>query len=336
MNPAHNINRIFEPTVSVFEKGLVINYKKVGTRFFRTVASGGLEACDIDNKQIDFMISNESMMHEGEYISNTINYKFSNRYITAPWHTMDKLAESFPRWKKDTQFLDDMGVNSYTELFFENKKDIIFVVRNPLERFFSGVVQCASSYFYSLADIQEEYDFFKKVTGFSDDTIKILIHLYKNTQFTDQQLVNSLPVEFILTTYKYLLDYRWHLLTSDVHVQPYLSHFLEFMHNIKDSSKIKIIDLKHLRSEKSIKFISNLYENEQKGLYARDVENVMQNLQFESNSSIASILANAYTSGNFITRASGIDIYFIEDYVNYEYTLYNELRSSSHFINLED
>jgi len=37
MNIIHNVNRIFEPTVSVFEKALVINYKKVGTRFFRLV-----------------------------------------------------------------------------------------------------------------------------------------------------------------------------------------------------------------------------------------------------------------------------------------------------------
>ena len=336
MNIIHNVNRIFEPTVSVFEKALVINYKKVGTRFFRTVSSGGLDACNTNNKQIDFMISNESMMYEDKFVSNKINYKFSNRYITAPWHIMDKLAESFPRWKNDTDFLKDMGAESYTELFFENKKDIIFVVRNPLERFFSGVVQCATSYFYSLGDIQEEYDFFKKVTGFSDDTIKILIHLYKNTQFTDQQLVNSLPTEFILATYKYLLEYRWHLLVSDIHVQPYLHHFLEFMHNIKDSSKIKIIDLKHLRSEKAIIFLSNLYENQQKGLHVGDVENTMRTLQFESNSKITNILASAYTSGNFIIKASGMSIFPIEEYIHHEYTLYNELRSSSHFINLED
>jgi hypothetical protein len=336
MNVLHNVNRIFEPSVSIFEKALFINYKKVGTRFFRTVASGGLDACDTNNKQIDFMISNESMTYENKHVSNTINYKFSNRYITAPWHTMDKLAESFPRWKTDDQFLEEMGVKSYTELFFENEKDIIFVIRNPLERFFSGVVQCAAAYFYSLEDMQEEYDFFKKVTGFSDDTIKIISHLYKNTQFTDQQLASSLPIEIIVTTYKYLLEYRWHLLVSDIHVQPYLSHFLEFMHNVKDSSKIKIIDLKHLRSEKSITFLSNLYENKQKGLYVEDVENTMRTLQFESNSRISNILASAYSSGSFITKTSGMNIYYIEEYINHEYTLYNELLSSSHFINLKD
>lgn len=190
-------------------------------------------------------------------------------------------------------------------------------------------------YFYSLEDMQEEYDFFKKVTGFSDDTIKIISHLYKNTQFTDQQLASSLPIEIIVTTYKYLLEYRWHLLVSDIHVQPYLSHFLEFMHNVKDSSKIKIIDLKHLRSEKSITFLSNLYENKQKGLYAEDVENTTRTIQFESNSRIANILAS-YSSGSFITKTSGMNIYYIEEYINHEYTLYNELLSSSHFINLKD
>jgi hypothetical protein len=197
-------------------------------------------------------------------------------------------------------------------------------------------VQCASSYFYSLADIQEEYDFFKKVTGFSDDTIKILIHLYKNTQHTDEQIVNSLPADILVATYKYLLDYKWQLLVSDIHVQPYLSHFLELMYNMRDSSKIKIIDLKHLRSEKSIKFISDLYENQKEELYSTNAENTIRTIKFESNSRIANILANTYTSGNFITRASGRDLYYIEEYINHEYTLYNELLSSSHFINLED
>jgi len=336
MSNIHDVNRIFEPAVSVFEKALVINYKKVGTRFFRSVASGGVDECSTNNKQIDFLITKEPISRQDTHISSAIDYKFSNRYVTAPWHTGDRLAESFPNWKTDSQFFKDMRVKSYTELFFENKKDIIFVVRNPLERFFSGVIQCASGYFYDLENEPEEYEFFKKITGFSDDTIKILIHLYKTTQYTDEQIVNSLLTETIVDICKYLLDYRWHLLTSDIHIQPYLFHFLEFMYNIKDSSKIKIIDLKHLRSEKSIKFISNIYENEQEGLYASNIESTIRNLAFESNSRIASILYDAYLKGTFITKAFGINLYFIEEYITHEYILYNELIRSSHFINLED
>lgn len=329
-------NRIFEPTVSIFNKGLVISYKKVGTRFLRTVASGGVELCDTDNKQIDFIISREPIIDPSKSIGNKINYKFSSRYITAPWHTEDKLAQSFPRWKNDTDFLRDMGVKSYTELFFENEKDIIFVVRNPLERFFSGVIQCTSAYFYMLQELPDEYDFYKEATGFSDDVIKIFSHLYRNTQFNDSQLLHSLPIEFIISTYKYMLHRRWHLLTSDIHVQPYLVHFSELMHNIKDTSKIKIVDLKHMRSEKSIKFLSDIYENKEEGIYREHAEHVIRQSKMETNYAISRKLADAYVNGEFITKASGVEIDFIETYIQHEYALYNELISSSHFINLED
>ena len=71
-----SFNRIFEPTVSVFTNGLVVSYKKVGTRFMRTVSSGGIEACDIDNKQIDFVISKEPITNPDKLLNNKINYKF--------------------------------------------------------------------------------------------------------------------------------------------------------------------------------------------------------------------------------------------------------------------
>lgn len=330
------MNRICEPTVSVFENGLVINYKKVGTRFFRTVSSGGLVECDLDNKQLDFIISDIPIVDKDNFTRNIINYKFSNRYITTHWHTQDYMISTYPKWKDDDSFLEDMGVGSYTEFFFENKKDVIFVIRNPIERFFSGVVQCANGYFLTIEPNSEEHNFFKEVTEFSNDTISVIFDAYKNTQTPDEYIIDKLPKEIILKLYKYLLERRWHLFTTDIHTNLYISSFIELMHNIKDSSKIKIVELTHFRSEKSINFISNLYENKSKGLFGENISNIIRNLHIETNSKVTSMLMKFNNDGQFIMNSPGKTINFIQEHLMKEYALYKELRRSSHFINLED
>ncbi len=331
----HRADRIFEPTVSVFDGGLVINYKKVGTRFIREFASGGSMEQDTKNKQIDFII-HLNPRFDIRY-NNKIHYRWLTRHIYAPWHYSEHgfdnghLADSFEKWKNDESFLADMGVESYTELFFENKKDIIFIIRNPLDRFFSGVTQCTLAYLTGLEASVSETEYLKEMTGFSDEKLQKMItlftqgvHLRENSGY-----VPLVADEDMITLFRFILKYKWDLIISDIHAEPYLVHFREWINNIKDYSKVKVVDLAHLRTSTAELFFSKLANNED-GLYRKTINHQSK----ESNTWLYDAIKDAYNKNKFFEYSFGNPTSLIDEYLKHEYLTYLELLNSPFYINL--
>jgi len=331
--------KVFEPTVCVFDNGVLLQYKKVGTRFFRTLVCNGQDNIHTDNKQIDFTIKT--------YPSNIINgndsieYKFSKKYVHTPWHEKEKLRpedlneklRSYPRWNTDNDFLTEMGVKSYTEFFFENKKDIIFLVRNPLDRFFSGVTQCIIAYCFDVQHWPDEYDFFKSQLQVSDEMMGLIIKCFVEAQFDSISVTEHLPPNIIKKVFKYFISNKWGMIIRDVHSEPYLVHFQEIMYNIKDTSKIKIIDLSHLRTPAAAEFFSKL-RNVDDRLY----EEIMKDQRKEDNSPIYKYAIDLYRNNHFFTNDALVNdsasTCIVSEYLKQEIIVYHELINSSHFVNL--
>jgi hypothetical protein len=265
---------VFEPTVNVFKNGIVINHQKVGTRFIQEIASGNNRLSCSDNKQIHFNIVNNHMF--GDCILKPIQYHFSKRYISAPWHDNGKsfLTEGYTEWKDDETFLESQGMDNYTDFFFNNPKDIIFIVRNPIHRFFSGVIQILA---------------------------------------VDNK--NNITIE----SFGKLLRENWEEIVSDIHTLNYLENYKEMIYNIKDKSKIKIVDLSHLKTQKACDFFCNLREDD---VIRKIYENIDKHV--DSNKEEYSKLYSLYE--NIDSDAS----IFIQ-YIKSEYNHYKELVNSPYF-----
>lgn len=266
--------RIFEPTLNIFKNGIIFNYKKVGSRFLREIASGGNGKIFTDNKQIELLIKNKQDNQLDDIylnLNNSIQYQFTQKYVVAPWHInkmaifnkiennrVTNLVNSYTIWKDDISFLNSFGKSNYSELFFENDSDIIFLIRDPLDRFVSGLTQIIHIFMDIIETFPNELSFFKKNSEITEMNIDDLIRVYKIHFYQPPDLVKYIPESVIIKIFKYILRYKWELIFQDIHTESYLSHFRELIYNIKDKSKIKIIDLNHLKSRKSMDFFCEL------------------------------------------------------------------------------
>ena len=332
------MSAIFSPTVNIFNNGIVINYKKVGSRFLKKMSSDGIlydSFTPLNTNQIDFAIFPDN---EGNNFKlNTINYKFFKRHVFTEWHWNEIAADGYIqlenyRWKNDFQFLEEQGVSSYTEFFFENKKDIIFLIRNPYERFFSGLTQDIISYFASLKDDLDELSFFKKHNNFSTDRIMFLCELFM-VNIVDH-LVEEITEEELLEIFNFFLMYKWDLIRQDIHTEPYLIHFREMIYNMNDTSKLKVIDLSQMSTKASCNFLCNL-RGDDFPLKIYESLTILEKAA-ESNKSMYSVILEKYQSNHLVQISFGKKFSVIDDYLKYETLIYNDLINSPYFINLED
>jgi hypothetical protein len=334
-------NRIFEPTLNIFKNGILFNYKKVGTRFLREISSGGL--IETQNKQIDLSIYNQQKLEMNlDDVNNIINYQFTEKYIIAPWHiyrnqsdnncinqSLTNIINSYSGWTSDNLFLRSLNKQNYTELFFENENDRIFLIRDPFERILSGFTQIISGFLNAIQESPMEYILFKKMSGISE--IDSTIELVRKNFFKPESSAEKIPEEIIVKIFKYILTYKWDLIFDDIHTEPYLLHFREIIYNIKDTSKIKVIDLSQLKSRKSMEFFCDLREDRIPVKMYSDVERYA-----ESNKSIYNSLREQFLSNQFMIETFGRNYDPIAQYIRNETFIYTNLITSPYFINLED
>lgn len=269
-------NYQFEPTVNIFKNGIVINHQKVGTRFLQEISSGDVHLASSDNKQIQFNFFGDPFY--SEYKLKPIQYLFQKKYVCAPWHDNGKmfLTNTYKDWKDDESFLESQGVDNYTDFFLNNKRDIIFIIRNPIERFFSGIVQILT-------------------VGYREITTESFAKLLKD---------------------------NWEDVISDIHTLNYLENYKEMIYNIKNKSKIKIIDLSHLKSKKACDFFCNLREDDVVREIYKNIDN-----HVDSNRNQYSKLYSLYENIN-----SNNSIFV--QYIKSEYRNYLELKKSPYFCKL--
>ena len=268
-------NDIFEPTINVFKNGIVINHQKVGTRFLEKVVSTNTMYSTTDSNQIMFQIKRDSYKKS---ILTHIDYHMGTRYVIAPWHDRSKkeIVDTYKNWKDDLSFLESNGVTSYTDFFFNNPKDIYFIIRSPIHRFFSGVLE----------------------------------------------ILAVEPEGITLERFRHIIMNNWRTIFEDIHTVHYLEHIKEMIYNVKDKSKIKIIDLSHLKSEKACQFFCDLRDD----LRVRKIYNNIDN-NVDSNKELYSQFYSLYSNEDLETAS------FVR-YLKTEYFYYQELKNSQYFLDL--
>lgn len=271
-------NTAFEPCVNVFENGIVINHQKVGTRFLEKIVSGEAGFSRTDHRQVMFGIFRTPHTFSNH---SEIKYHFGSRYIMAPWHDKGNedskyLVESYKIWKSDKTFFESNNVNNYTEFFFNNKKDIYFIIRNPIHRFFSGILE----------------------------------------------ILAVEPEGITLDRFRWIMMNNWRSIFEDIHTVNYLEHIKEMIYNIKDKSRIKILDLSHLKTENAYQLFCDLRGDTK-------IKNIYKNLDHEVNSN-----KDLYSQFYSLYSSEDLEGASFVRYLRNEYGNYLELRNSEYFLNL--
>jgi hypothetical protein len=315
-------NITFEPTINIFKNAILFNYKKIGTRFFRELLVYPNSIWET-NRQLDIQFNRISLT-DNLNSPNNLKLRYKTYYITTPWDMdVDNHKEYMDslKWDSTESFLNDMEVDSFTELLLENtKKDIIFLIRNPLERFFSGIIQVMQADLEILQESAHHRNIFKTLTDITDDGIRNLIKHY-NVDVLDE----NLNIENLKKYFKYILEYRFDKIYEDIHTEPYLQGYKELIYNIKDDSRIKIVNLDDCNnSQSSIDFFTNLDDNP-------NLEEFFKSKNFitkqSSNKFASSFLVEMYNNEEFKTPS-------VYHYLKREYAEYLNLMSSKYFVKI--
>lgn len=332
----------FEPTLNPFKNGLLVNYKKVGTRYMGELLSLPYNST-LNKLQMDVQITRQELASELKIYDDLhyqVNYEFYNKFCYTEFdkfHNYDPNNQGliYNLYSNSNEFLNYCGVKNYNELFFENKKDIIFLIRNPLQRFFSGVIQILYHTLHSISDdvnLRKDINFY---TGLTDSDLNKLSEILVNTNPSEKSIFQFQKNEITLLV-SFLIEKKWDLLFQDIHTQNYLFHFVEWIHHIHDKNKIKIIDLKDCRSNKSLEFFVKLMGNT---ILKSNVEDSHHSTYWEwmttqmgTNTLIYNLVINKIVNSNpnFLNNSS------IYHYLKSEIEIYKSLTNSPYFIDLKD
>jgi hypothetical protein len=333
----------FEPTLNPFKNGLLINYKKVGTRFLGQLLSIPM---DVTNNKIQMDLIITKNQWQADAISlDAPQYQLNYGYETKFCYTeFDQIHPSIPlrytqtyrEYSNSTEFLKYCEVENYNELFFNNKKDIIFLVRNPIHRFYSGLIQVLYTILYELPTneiLKKEIIFHTELTK-SD--LERTSDIMSNPNITEET-ISSLKKNEIELLILFLMEKQWNLLFQDIHTNNYLFNYVEWIHHIKDKNKIKVIDLKNCQSNKSLDFFTNLMGNDLLKTQVPEESNPMTYWEWMSNQTgtnkliyklfIDKLLQFNY---NFLEKSS------LEYYLRDEYRIYDSLVNSPYYVDLKD
>jgi hypothetical protein len=333
----------FEPTLNPFKNGLLVNYKKVGTRYMGQLLSLPLDIKD-SKIQMDLIIKkqpirlNNNLLNSEQYI---IKYENDIKFCYTDFDkTYDNIENSYKEkyieYTSSLEFLKYCEVNNYNELFFNNKKDIIFLIRNPIHRFFSGIIQVLYIILIDIDSNKELAEEIKFYTKLDVDELKYIYKLISNYWNINEEELSTLKKNELELLFSFIIEKQWNKLFQDIHTQNYLFNYIEWIYNIKDKSKIKIIDLKDCRTNKSFDFFSSLIGNDILGSYRINSTPPKTNWEFMgdetgSNKKIYNLFYSKFiNSGNKLQHSS---IYY---YLKDEYEIYDSLINSPYFVDLKD
>lgn len=253
-------NFAFEPTISLFKNAVVFNYKKTGTRFFREISSYPNDI-NLHSKQLDLSFRH-TQFNESLGDINKLQYKFKNLYVYTildDEYGNENIKNSFGGKNHQKQILLEEGVNSFQELILNNEnKNIVFVIKSPIKRFFSGLVQIVAAYRDTLLNNEKELNLLKFTSGLSDTQIRKFCKNYNlNEELQDTDEGKEI-LDIYIRILMYILEYRWELILGDIHTENYLKNYHDLINNISDKSKIKVIDLEDCNTQSALNFFCDL------------------------------------------------------------------------------
>jgi len=313
---------VFEPTLTIFDNVIVLNYKKVGTRFFHTLAELPSSSTNIFNnsKQIDIKFVKIDGIIPPEKYNQIFKTKLANYLIEFDFEHHDG------QWKNVESFLNYNEVDNVTDFFKKNKKPFIFVVRNPVERFFSGATQILSTYCKEYLDSNEQ-DKIKRILNISESDLQKAIE--RSDEFFAENFNQRLElghttnegIESFVKILLYVLEYKWDLIMQDVHTETYLDNIKSLLIEL-DNSQNKLIDLNQCNTKSAFEFFDTFTNG---FTYSTDYTKIIKSKQ--SNSHIYDFLVKIHNGQNHIMEA-------VPHLLKKEYSYYKELINSSYFHNI--
>lgn len=306
---------MFEPTISLFENAVVVCYQKVGTRFFLFLSNWPKSINEAYN-QYQINISYETTNEEKLKIKTEFN-EYSS-YINF-------IEEHKNSYYNHNVFLEknEGDMNSF---FFNNPKDFYFVIRDPLTRFLSGITQVAGSYISELIMKDEEKNKIKSLIEISDSEIEQIYNNYNHyfndsNEFSDENL-SYIDLNIFTKIVMYILKFKPELYFYDAHTQNYLTRYKEFIYNIKNKSKVKIIDLSDCKKESAFKYFNKWNSN-------IDYSEAYKNTK-------GHVVSNKKLYNNIISKMDSDDLVSqsVYHFLVSEQKEYNELKNSKFFIKL--
>lgn len=326
---------VFQPTINPFKNGIIVNYKKVGSRYVSHLLSMPYSESK-SSLQLDFLLRVNPMTYGN--IDNDIRKiknGISQYYVNTAFDLIhdnqneDFLIElkKFKEFKNTDDFLKYCKVSNFNDFFYNNPKDLYFLIRNPIERFISGTVQILMILLDELRNDEKSRDEIKFYTKLNDSELKYIVRNLNESTIRDINKLNSIPIEHLNLLLVYLFEKRWDMLLQDVHTENYLTYYKEWINGINDKSKVKIIDLKNLSTNKSKKLISSL----------RGDNSLFENEEFvnnfkKSNKNIYSHFLEKILIENTLFSKRSV----FQHYIKSEMQFYHQLINSPYYVDLKD
>jgi hypothetical protein len=308
-------NYKFTPTINIFDKSVVFTYPKVGSRFFLFLSNWPKSIDEIYN-QYELNIS---YGHNTNYKLN-LNTKLID--LTTSINFIDEHKNSC--YNYETFFLKN-NVDNMNQFCFENRKDMYFVIRNPIDRFLSGIVQVTGQYITEMITNECERDLIKSLSNITDDEINQIYQNYnfyfnEHNEFTKAD-IDNINIDIFLKIIVYIINHKQHLYYYDIHTENYLIRYKEFIYNIRDSNKIKIIDLDDCKKESAYELFNSWSDNiDYKPAFNNTIGHIISNKKLYNY--IIDKLNDDKISQNFCNLLA------------YEIREYNELKNSKYFIKI--
>jgi hypothetical protein len=319
-------NISYIPSVTLFDKSIFVHYKKVGTRYISGIASYPYNESG-DSLQIELFFQSHlysggnpftSMNFENYSVKGSIGQYYV--YTTFDMSCDRDVIDKFKKFTSSKEFLEYSGVNNFTEFCFENPKELYFVIKNPIDRFLSGVIQVLLTAGYDLIFDEKTCDEIKFYTKISDRDLKDAIKIFQNSNSQVSEL-EKIPNKILFPIMYYFLEKRWDLLFVDVHTENYLNYINRWIYDIKNKNKIKIIDISQFSTTKAKNLINNLRTDFLETDGFSNIESFKS-----SNKKIYEEFISNYKSTNFS----------FYNYLKPEIHIYQQLINSPYFVDLKD
>lgn len=252
---------VFEPTFTFFDNTIVINYKKTGSRFFEILCKapiGNPYNDEPDGEKFSTQIDAKFILEPGHIKKyNILNSKGIDYLIEFNTDQRSSLV------KFDTygDILKNAGVSSIDEMLKNPKKKLTFVIKNPIDRFLSGMIQILIMYVTEYLKDETERDRLKRYTGLTDSDIKFI---WKRADtFFSEDFHNKLQlkhdtldgIDKFITICIYLLENRFDLILQDIHTESYLDS-MKFLIDGIENENYQIIDIEDCHTKKAYKFFN--------------------------------------------------------------------------------
>lgn len=320
---------VFEPTFTFFDNTILINYKKTGSRFFEILCKAPIgnpyeDGPDGDNfsTQIDAQFK---LIKNFETDYNILNLKNANYLVDFKFDDRRDVI----KWNTYSDILTAGNSTTITEMLRNPNKKITFVIKNPIDRFLSGIIQILVTYITESLKDESERDRLKRYTGLTDSDIKYIwkrSHTFFSEDFHHKLRLNHDTMEGIdkfVTICTYLLENRFDLILQDIHTEPYLDS-MKFLIDGIENDNYQIIDIGQCTTTKAYKLFDEFSNTiKYSGYY-----DVLTTNKF-SNKHIYNFLYDLYDGPYGKLNA-------VTHLLKKESAYYEMLMASNHFVSLED